>query len=465
MVEVDLACAGGQLIGLVDFGSTFTKFRAVTLDGRLVGSAEHLTVHHDVLEGLEAAREQVGRSDVFGRFRACSSAGGGLRMAVVGLERELTVEAARQAALSAGARITTVESNGVLDAAGALAVLARAPDIVLLVGGTNGGDHATLHRSARAFAGVAGGRVPIVVAGNEEAQQQVSTILREAGWMVTTAPNVMPAIRQISPDGVREVLRRLFISHVIGGKLAGSGERLVRLVQMATPDAVLQGAELLSRELAARHGCSGLIVVDVGGATTDVHSVLADVQGPRGYKPSLLPQSRSARSVEADLGIRWNATGIVDAAASERLIDTEEAAALSAPAAARERDPLYRARTKPELAVDRQLTKLAITIALRRHAGRERLRLTTGGTVLERDGRDLTESSLVVGTGGAVQMLTCQDLEGCVTTARGGEARLLPHRTVGAMDERYVLSAAGLLAFESEQAASALLRSCLPDLF
>ena len=68
---------------------------------------------------------------------------------------------------------------------------------------------------------------------------------------------------------------------MIGGKKLSRGRRFVDLVRGATPDLVLTGVELL-----ADHLGSDLVVVDIGGATTDVYSVLTpdpeQRTGPRG---------------------------------------------------------------------------------------------------------------------------------------------------------------------------------------
>jgi len=456
-----------EWIGLADIGSTFTKLRAVTADGRMVGSTQYPTVHGDVLVGLTSAQrelEQLHPARVFTQTVACSSAGGGLRMAVVGLERELTVEAARQAALSAGARVTTVVSAGLKGAGDAVELLRRQPDIILLVGGTNGGDEVTLRESAKALAEVGGDHVPVVIAGNDLVQDEAAAWLWNAGWMVAQAPNVMPAIRTFNPSGVREVVRRLFISHVIGGKLGG-GEQLKQFVQMATPDAVLRGTELLTGLLAQRGIGEGLIVVDVGGATTDVHSASVRSRQPQGYKRDLLPQSMSARSVEADLGVRWNALGIVEAAREEGLLDATEIAELKDRAAAREQEPTYLSHCQAEADVDRRLTMLAVTIALRRHVGRERLTLTPHGAVLAREGRDLMEASLLIGTGGPMRALTPDDLNACLASALGRQRLLLPRYVRTRIDHNCVLAAVGLLTGEHEPTASALLESSMSSLF
>src|SRR2546423_11544933 len=96
---------------LIDFGSTYTKLRAVDLEhGRILGSGQGpSTVTSDIMIGMKAAltdlEKHLGELPRFKYRLASSSAAGGLRMVTVGLVRELTAEAARRAALGAGARL------------------------------------------------------------------------------------------------------------------------------------------------------------------------------------------------------------------------------------------------------------------------------------------------------------------------------------------------------------------------
>ncbi len=67
----------------------------------------------------------------------------------------------------------------------------------------------------------------------------------------------------------------MFLAHVIGGKHLSSRADFVAMVRGATPDVVLTGVELLANGLDEQHpGLGDVVVVDVGGATTDVHSVV-----------------------------------------------------------------------------------------------------------------------------------------------------------------------------------------------
>ena len=56
------------------------------------------------------------------------------------------------------------------------------------------------------------------------------------------------------------------------------------------------------------------MVVDVGGATTDVHSVIPVDPGERAYVTDGLPEECVSRTVEGDLGMRENAPSLVEAA-------------------------------------------------------------------------------------------------------------------------------------------------------
>ena len=178
---------------LIDFGSTFTKLVAVDLDtAQLIGRSQApSTVGTDVREGLLQALARLHeRNPVFDRAPkdlrvlkgkivfASSSAAGGLRIAVVGNVPGLTVEAANQAALGAGAKV--VGSTAFKLAEEKLRELQELrPDMILLTGGVDGGDAATILHNARLLAKSLLS-VPIVVGGNIAAAQEVAGILRQS---------------------------------------------------------------------------------------------------------------------------------------------------------------------------------------------------------------------------------------------------------------------------------------------
>ena len=129
----------------VDVGSTFTK--AALVDGErgvLLATADHrTTIDTDVLDGIDACRAELAREHpaaATAELLACSSAGGGLRIAVVGNEELVTAEAGRRVALSSGGKVVAVLDRVSEDAAYRDLGHTTQPDVVLLTGGTDGGD-------------------------------------------------------------------------------------------------------------------------------------------------------------------------------------------------------------------------------------------------------------------------------------------------------------------------------------
>src|ERR1051325_10100904 len=108
-----------ELVSCVDFGSTYTKGALIDVrSGELVATASHrTTLDTDVLDGWDAVRGEVsqvrGAEQVETPVLACSAAGGGLRIAVVGNEELVTAEAGRRVALSSGGRVVHVSCDRV----------------------------------------------------------------------------------------------------------------------------------------------------------------------------------------------------------------------------------------------------------------------------------------------------------------------------------------------------------------
>jgi uncharacterized protein (TIGR01319 family) len=449
----------------VDFGSTYTKVAVVEPGtGRLLGTAAHrTTVDTDVLDGLDAALTKLSADvgvrltsdEPHDRLLACSSAGGGLRLAVVGYERVVTAEAGYRVGLSAGARVAHVTA-GALAAHDVRALAADRPDVVLLVGGTDGGNSDVLVHNAQALAD-SGLDVPVVLAGNQDVRDDVAHLLSRAGRPVTVTDNVLPRIGTLAPLPARAAIRDVFITHVIGGKHLSTRADLTTFVRAATPDAVLAGVELLADGVGGQPGVGDVVVVDVGGATTDVYSVLTpDTDAPE-YGTDVVETLWRSRSVEGDLGVRWNANGIVAAARSERLIDDSEQAALTPAAALRVDDPAYLADNDEQRAVDRRLVELAATVALRRHA-----RPQQSGEI-RTSGKDLRRVRLVVGSGGVLRHCAPDQSDAVLAAAAADPAGgwKTPERAQRVIDRSYVLAAAGLLGTVDPEAAGGLLRALL----
>jgi uncharacterized protein (TIGR01319 family) len=427
----------------VDFGSTFTKAVLVAADGTVLATASTpTTVGTDVLDGYDVLRAELAAHGPVDEVLACSSAGGGLRLAVVGYERDVTAQAGHRVGLSAGARVAHVTS-GPLSGAEVRQLRASRPDLVLLVGGTDGGNaDVLLHNAARlAKARLA---APVVVAGNADAQAEVASTLSATGRSFTVADNVLPAIGVIAPEPARAAIRRVFLEHVIGGKGLSRGPGFAAMVQAPTPDAVLDGVAVLAEQLAG-----DVLVVDIGGATTDVYSALAPQGEDAGLAKDVVAPLWHSRTVEADLGMRWNAEGIVEAAHREQVSlpeGTEEYAARLA------RDTGHLPAGAGEWAMDLALARAAAVVAVRRHA-----RPPGPGA----GARPLADVQVVVGSGGVLRHATPNGRRavlGAVASDHAGGWKV-PRRAAVVTDTAYLLFAVGLLRERHPEAARALARS------
>ena len=442
----------------VDFGSTWTKAALVELgSGRLLATASHPTTlpgpdGGDVLDGYDACLAALAAQDARAgdaEILACSSAGGGLRIAVVGNEELVTAEAGRRVALSSGGKVVLVLFGG-LDA-GKLAELRTAePDVVLLVGGTDGGNAEVLEGDA-VFLAEAAWSGPVVVAGNVESQPLVRETFDASGTPYVLADNVVPRIGVLAPDSARRAIREMFLSHVIGGKHLSARGDFERMVRGATPDVVLTGVELLARGLDdQRPGAGDVVVVDVGGATTDVHSVVELDPEDSGLAREVVATTPVTRTVEGDLGMRWSAVTTVEAAGRDDLAEA---------AAARRADPVWVPADADAQDTDLEIAAAAVRIALERHAGRSKVVVSPEGRVVERSGKDLREVDLLVGSGGVLRHGGPDAVRRVLLPATGDAFEggwQLPRAPRVVVDHDYVLAAVGLLATDHPQEAHVL---------
>jgi uncharacterized protein (TIGR01319 family) len=357
----------------LDVGSTWTKAALIHPDGTLAGFAEHPTTGDDVLTGVDAAVRAVsaaGRRGGEPELLACSSAGGGLRLAVVGSDRLAATEAGHRVATSAGARVVHVHA-GPLQTSDIRLLRSARPAVVLLMGGADGDDpSALLHNAGR----LARARIrhPILLAGNSAAREDALALLRATGRRVLACENVLPRPGEVVPGPARQALAQMYRAHAIGGRGSAVAPRFRRLVRVVTPDAVGYAAAELARICSAR-----VLVVDVGCATTDVHSA-AGVQ--------------ASHTVEGDLGVRTSAGGVLVEGQAEGIVDPVEADLLGPTVARVANETGYVPRDAGGAAEDRRIAAIATVIAVRRHmrvhadAGQDLgLVVLSGGVFRQRD--------------------------------------------------------------------------------
>lgn len=421
----------------LDVGSCWTKAVLVLPDGTPAGFAEHPTTP-DVLTGVDAAVAAAAAAAGRGRravprVLACSSAGGALRLAVVGAETLIATEAGHRVCRSAGARVVGVHP-GPLETDAVLELSSRRPGAVLLLGGADGADPAVLLHNAGRLARTRGHWPVLLSVDDDDARADALGLLLAGGRAVTTCPNVTPQPGRIVAGPARDAVAALYARHVLG---AGTG-RFGALVHSATHAAVGAGAGALARLTGA-----GVLVVDVGSATTDVH------RGGPGPGPA-------AATVEGDLGVRDGAVGVLTEAQTEGIVDPVEADLLGPAVAALQESRATVPADRGAAAEDRRLAAIAAVVALRRHLRHTGVLADPAHPGTGPDTPvDAGEIGLVVLTGGVFRQRDAAGLAAAARTVRH-DAVLAPllARAEVRVDSESVLAPAGLLAAHGREVAA-----------
>lgn len=436
---------------LIDFGSTYTKITAVDIENEIVlGTARGITtVETDIMDGLNQATEalflKTGKLQ-FSKVLGCSSAAGGLKMVAVGLVPELTAEAAKRAALGAGAKIMAVYGNE-LNEYEIQEIAQLEPEIILLAGGTDGGNKAVILHNARMLTTL-GKDIPIIVAGNKSVTPQVVRVLLESMTEVVHTENVMPKLNELNIEPAREAIRDVFLKRIVEAKGLNKANQFVDDVVMPTPAAVLKAAELLGKGTAYEAGLGDLMVVDIGGATTDVYSIAKGDPTKSNVSLRGLPEPFAKRTVEGDLGMRYSATALFKAAGAKRIADYADVSARDVEAYVEkvEANIEYLPQNNVERKVEIAMGRTCAALAVERHVGQLETIFTCFGSTFVQKGKDLSTVKIVVGTGGVIihHEQPKKILKGAAYSESTPEM-LKPECPNYLIDENYIMASMGLL--------------------
>ncbi len=457
---------------IIDIGSTYTKLRLID-EHRLAASCQRPTTLDDVRRAIDAGREELaaatgGEAKAHATL-ASSSAAGGLRMVAMGYMARVTARAAKEVAMNSGAKILEIISSEDPPDYRVQILQEIKPDIVLLAGGTDHGDEESAIENAKI---IIQSRVKamVIVASNIAAQPTVAALLEAAEVACARVPNIMPTIHTLNVDKARHTIHREFIKQIT--KAPGLAKLQTELTDervVPTPGAVLLASELLAKGVYNREGAGSLIVIDLGGATTDVHSVVpAYASLPQEEIGLIVTNVRqvSYRTVEGNLGMRVSATGVANAVdtreilARHGMVDDAKAARLKDYCDMLERQTDHLPETDEEREFDRYLAQTAVEEALRRHAGHivTEPDPVTGFAPGMPIGRDLRGVELVIAVGGYFAHRPEEEGRAIVekALARRGIS-LLPEKARVVVDKDYLLFTAGVIGMRGEQYAFDLL--------
>src|SRR6056297_2977497 len=443
-----------------EIGSTttiLTAFNGVgTSKCEPVAQSEHYTT---VLEGdvtiginqcLRDISNQIGSEVDWEEFVASSSAAGGLRMSVHGLVYDMTVRAAKEAALGAGGIIRHVTA-GKIDKREVQKVISINPNMILLAGGVDYGEKETIIHNAKEFAKETL-NVPFVVAGNCAARDEVCEILEDSGKRVYPTENVYPKVDELNVDPIRDVIQQIFSEHIVHADGMEKIEKMVKRPIIPTPAAVMLTTQLLYDML------GDIVTIDIGGATTDIDSITYGTDEIQ--EITISPEPYAKRTVEGDLGVFVNAPNVVESMKGQLEIEYPDFLEIM-----KEITP-YPKTEKMELFMAR-LAVHCLSAGLRRHAGKIRYIYGPAGRQKIAEGKDLTAVKAMVGTGG---ILTRSPFANEVLSV----SRILSKRHVSELlppddvklykDSNYIFAPIGAISKIDKDTALHLLKADLEEL-
>lgn len=455
----------------VDFGSTYTKLTLIDVaNAEIVATASAFTtITTDVLEGFNNAWQKIlaQHPDAhYDRLLSCSSAAGGLKMVALGLVPSLTSKAAKMAASSAGAKVVKTYAYEISHAEQE-EIYEINPDLVLLCGGTDGGNKEVILANARRLAEI-DRPFAIIAAGNKSASYDLEEIFAQCDKKCVVTENVMPEFGQINILPARQCIMDLFISRIIDAKGLGEVQKRAELEIIPTPFAVLKACELLSKGIDEEHpGWGDLMAVDLGGATTDIYSMTDGAPSMDNVLIKGIPEPYSKRTVEGDLGMRYSLKALEDetdvkalarayGVTPEAIVDWVERCAASPDTVA---EP-----GSQEQVIEEALAYSAVDIAVERHAGVISKVYTPIGEMFTLVGKDLTQVPRLIGIGGA--LINSSDPARILSGSRFNPQRYeyaKPKEPHFYLDKRYIIASMGLLSQVAPEVALTILqREVLP---
>ena len=447
---------------VAEIGSTTTVINAFdnlkTDHPTFIGSGFSPTtvLEGDVTIGLNKAidhlKKSLGVNELSARETyASSSAAGGLKMSVHGLVYDMTVKAATEAALGAGANIKMITS-GLLDDY-QIEEIRRVPlNIIMIAGGVDYGERTTAIENAKKIAYLQL-NIPVIYAGNIQNHSIIKTIFSENNQSeyLYISNNVYPKIDVLEVVKTREIIQNAFEKHIIHAPGMEKVKSIINENIIPTPGAVMEATILLQKEI------GDLITIDIGGATTDIHSV---THGKKEIEKIMIaPEPFAKRTVEGDLGVFINKDNIIELITKERLmkdlkIDQSQYDEII---------QNYKAIPgQQQIEFTSRLALEAMIQAIDRHSGRLVHLYTASGKATYAEGKDLTNVKYIVATGGALTRLP--NNKDIIRSALEKENRLVlkpSAKTDVLIDSNYIMASIGVLSKKHPNAALLLLKQSL----
>ncbi|KAF5090672.1 MutL protein [anaerobic digester metagenome] len=449
-----------------DIGSTYTKAAAYHLKkGSLcfLAAGQAPTTLSDVAVGAAQAEEAIrvqgiAFEEAVNRYSSCSAAGG-LRMVAMGYMPKVTAKAAKEVAMTAGARVMEVISVDEPPEYREEVLHEIRPDIILLAGGTDNGDETSALENA-AIICKARVKATVIIACNRNAQKKVAKLLDQAGIDNIRVANIIPTIHELNTKAAREAIHSQFINQIVNARgVRDFCQTLNNKEVIPTPGAIFMASELLAKGLFEKPGIGSLMLIDIGGATTDIHSAIPELEELKLEERGLVINNEkqfSYRTVEGNLGMRVSAGGVLEAVGTKTLaslidpsLGISEAAVIDYIEKVEELTS-YVPQDKEENSIDRAIAIAAIHLAIHRHAGMyaredDAVMGVMAGTAI---GRDLRHIKSIVCAGGVFVHVSAAKREMIIRKAfeNPGNALLPLNDPRVVFDDHYLMFSLGVLS-------------------
>ena len=422
------------------------------------GQAPTSVKEGDVNIGLQAAIEDMKKNLhieneklEYTNMLATSSAAGGLRMTVHGLVYDMTVKAAKEAALGAGANIHLITA-GKFSKVDMIKLDRIKPNIILIAGGVDYGERETALYNSELIA-ASDLNIPVIYAGNIAVADDVKLIFESYSKEknLHIVPNVYPKIDILNIEPTREVIQDIFEKHITEAKGMEKIREMVNGSIIPTPGAVMKASKILKDEI------GDLVTIDVGGATTDIHSVTEGTE--KVNKILVEPEPVAKRTVEGDLGVFINKRNIVDIIKTEKLekelnMTPEDIEKFT-------NSDIAIPETEEHKRFIERLTNEAVIVSINRHAGGYRTYFGGKSDTLA-FGKDLTAVKWIVGTGGALTRLTArEEILNSISQFNRADKLLPTAEAKILIDNDYIMASLGVLSSLNKEAAIKLLLKSL----
>lgn len=248
---------------IVDIGSTMVKVASLDHSGGISNYSFYKRDYDSTIYDQVSGLLEVHRSDdPKGRFRICSSANGGLRLGIVCLTRRFSGNVARNLGLAAGGNVVFTHCLGDSAQADSAPV-----DALVVTGGIDCPDARRMRVRLGNFDADRYAYQTLIYAGNAYLADEFCRRNPEA----IVVSNPVGGGLEIASEELLERVRTLYLDDLVQKQGVSRLQPYSEVPIWPTPAVVNLAFDNIARDGSSLKYPLPSIVVDIGGATTDVH--------------------------------------------------------------------------------------------------------------------------------------------------------------------------------------------------